>query len=293
MAKRKEKNTMRFLSVVLITLFTGAMSLIGAPTTSLEVGTWSLRRPDIQEDFPAMCLDRNGTPWVVYVEYDGKADVLRIARKTGDALEPTGGNLAGPGIIHQPAIACDGKGTLWAFWSQVDNGDVMNLYTGRIANGKLAGKAIQLADSARGDVFADAGTDRRGRVWVTWQSFRNGAGDIYAKYYDPKAARWSEDIRVSSHQEGDWEPRLAFGINETAIIFDSSRNDSFDVFLATVESNGKTRLKQLTNSPSYEGRASIADTRRQRLLGRLGSGPGTMGQEFQRRRRWRQRAQPI
>jgi hypothetical protein len=98
-------------------------------------------------------------------------------------------------------------------------------------------------------------------VWVTWQSFRNGAGDIYARYYNPQTVRWSEDIRVSSNEAGDWEPQLAFGEgDETAIIFDSSRNDNFDVFLATVKPNGETQTKQLTSSSRYEGRASIAAT---------------------------------
>lgn len=240
--------------------FVALIVFLCAGSAKADVETWALANPDVQEDFPAICLDRQGTPWVVYVEYNGKADVLRIARKTAEGLEPLG-RLAGPGIIHQPALACDGKGTLWAVWSQVDKGNVMNLYARGIVDGKIGSDVIQLAGSPRGDVFADAGTDRHGRLWVTWQSFRNGAGDIYTRYYDPTENRWADEIRVTSHEAGDWEPRLAFGKDdETVIIFDSSRDDNFDIFLATVQPSGKTKLKQLTNSPRYEGRASIAAT---------------------------------
>ncbi len=34
--------------------------------------TASLAHAKVQEDFPAICLDRTAAPWVVYVEYDGK-----------------------------------------------------------------------------------------------------------------------------------------------------------------------------------------------------------------------------
>jgi hypothetical protein len=60
-------------------------------------------------DFPAMCLDGQGVPWVAYVEWDGKADTLRLACMESGKLTPVAA-LAGPGVIHRPTIACDGKG---------------------------------------------------------------------------------------------------------------------------------------------------------------------------------------
>ncbi len=222
------------------------------------VSTAALANDNVQEDFPALCLDQDGTPWVAYVEhhgeYDGEHDVLRIAKLTDDGLKPMG-RLAGPGVIHQPALA-RGNGALWAIWSQVDEGNVMNLYARRVVDGKPQGKAVVLADSPQGDVFADAGTDRNGRLWVAWQSFRNGAGDVYVKFHDARAPadnQWSKEIRVTSHEAGDWEPRLAFGPEGTAaIVFDSSRNGNFDVYLATVSIGGKVELRQLTDTPFYE-----------------------------------------
>ena len=238
------------LAAVLLTLSTAA---IAGPVTSVS----SLATDKVQEDFPAMCLDATGTPWVAYVEWTGKADTLKIARKIGGSLKCVG-KLAGPSVIHQPAIACDGKGTIWVIWSQVNAENVMDLHARSIVGGKIQPKTISLA-GAPGNVFADAGTDAAGRVWVAWQSFRNGHADIYTRCYDPSAGDWGKEIQVTSNKEGDWEPQLAFGEKDTAtIVFDSSRNGNFDVYLATVTLAGKVTLKQVTKTDFYEARASIA-----------------------------------
>jgi len=218
----------------------------------------SLATDGIQEDFPAICLDGKGAPWVAYVEWDGKADRLKIARRDGAGLKVTA-TLAGPGIIHRPAIACDGTGAIWVVWSQVNAKDVMDLHAQCVVDGKARGKPVTLAASPASDVFPDAGTDAAGRVWVAWQSFRNGYGDIYARYFDPSAGTWGEEIQVTSNKAGDWEPRLAFAGKTAAIVFDSSRNGNFDVYLAQI-AGGKVTLKQITKTPFYEARASIASS---------------------------------
>ena len=238
------------LAAVLLPLSTSTVA--AGPVTSVS----ALATDKLQEDFPAMCLDATGTPWVAYVEWDGKADRLKIARRDGASLKVTA-TLAGPGIIHRPAIACDGTGAIWVIWSQVNASDVMDLHARCVVDGKARDEAVMLATSPAGDVFADAGTDAAGRVWVAWQSFRNGQSDIYARCYDPSAGKWGKEIQVTSNRAGDWEPRLAFAGKGAAIAFDSSRNGNFDVYLAQI-AGSRVTLKQITKTPFYEGRASIA-----------------------------------
>ncbi len=213
-----------------------------------------------QEDYPATCVDSEGTPWVVYLEWNGKDDVLKVAKRTAKGLDRVG-TLAGPGIIHQPAIACDGEGVVWAIWSQLNDSDVWNLKARRIVGGKIAPETASLTDGPGNDIFADAGTDRQGRVWVAWQSFRKGLGDIFTRCYDPAKGAWGREIRVTTHAADDWEPRLAFGSDgRAAIAFDSSRDGDFNVYLARVSGDGEVALTQITRSPRYEGRAAIAAT---------------------------------
>ena len=130
--------------------------------------TWELASPKLQEDYPDMCLDADGTAWVVYLAYNGKADTLKVARKTKAGLKPVG-NLAGPGVMHQPVIACDGSGVTWAIWSELNREtQSWSLKARRIAGGKIQPGETVIEDQSGSAFFADAGTDRSGRVWVTW-----------------------------------------------------------------------------------------------------------------------------
>ncbi len=242
--------------VVLVAVVGGAAAAAAAGPVGPVA---ELANAKVQEDFPAMCVDGDGTPWVVYVSHDGKADSLKIAKKTDAGLKAAA-TLAGPGIIHQPAVACDGKGMFWAVWSQVNAENVMELLARRVVAGKAAGKTITLAASDHAEIFADAGTDRSGRVWVVWQSFRNGYGDIYARTCEAGATKWGKDIRVTSHAAGDWEPRLAFAKTGAAVVFDSSRSGDYDVYLATVTADGAVKKTRISKTPRHEARASVAAT---------------------------------
>ncbi len=76
----------------------------------------SLDSPDLQEDFPAACLAGDGTVVVAYIEYDGTADTVRLARWTDEGFIKSPA-VSSPGDVWQPAVACDGRGTVWCIWS--------------------------------------------------------------------------------------------------------------------------------------------------------------------------------
>lgn len=217
----------------------------------------SLDSPEVDEDFAALCLDREGTPWVAYVDFDGQADTLQIARLASEGLMKVGA-LSRPGNIYQPCLARDGEGAIWCVWSQLDSGR-WNLYARSIVGGKPGGRAVAIAGSEAGAVFPDLATDPEGRVWVTWQSFDRGPSEVFARYYDPETEAWSAPIRVTDHPAGDWEPRLAFAAGDEAlIVFDSYRKGNFDVFLARVSPAGKVESSAITTSDRYQGRAEAA-----------------------------------
>lgn len=218
---------------------------------------WELRDARLHRDFPAMALDSAGTPWVAFIEHDGKADVVKLARKSESGLEILA-DVSVSGVTHQPAITCVNDGSIWIFWGQVDARQVVTLRARRFANGKLE-PAETIAQSEGSDTFADAGTDGAGRVWLVWQSLRRGQADVYARWLDPKTHSWSKEIRITQSTGGNWEPRVAFDKGDGAwIAFDSSRGGEFNLFLAHVDLDGKVREQQLTSSPEYEARASIA-----------------------------------
>ena len=93
-----------------------------APAQDLTPHSHILRAERTQSDFPALALDAQGQPWVAYVAWDGERDTLRLAKQTDGALSAVLA-LGQPGIIHQPALAADGRGGLHAVWSQVNEKD--------------------------------------------------------------------------------------------------------------------------------------------------------------------------
>ena len=217
----------------------------------------TLREKGHQIDFPTVAADAVGNLWLACVDHDGKSDTLRLARKDDSGLSFVAA-FSNPGIIHQPAIAIDGSGAVWCIWGQTGEDDVVHLHARSFADA-TAGEILTLADSAGSDSFADAGTDSKGRVWVTWQSMRAGEGNIFTRYYDPGSKSWSDEIPVATEPGGDWEPRIAFDNNDGAwIVHDSSRGNEFNLYLARVDLDGKVDTRPIAHSPRYEGRAAIA-----------------------------------
>lgn len=254
-------HTSGLLRIFLGVLASGGMtgtSLGQAPAPTLERARWQIATPELQEDFPAVCLDHQGTPWMAYVVYNGKADTLRIAKKAEAGFEVIG-DLAGPGVIHQPAVLCDGQGAIWTVWSEHNGDGAWQLKTRKIVDNKIAETTTVLDATSGNAVFSDAGADQSGRIWVVWQSFRKGQSDLFAKTRDPATRTWSDEMRITSDPAGDWEPRLAFGNTDAAwVVFDSSRGGDFNVHLATVQVNGKVAVEALSKTSRYEGRASVA-----------------------------------
>ena len=209
-----------------------------------------------QQDFPAMCIAPNGLPLIAYIDHDGKADILRVA-KLKDGAFGADRQVSEPGDVYQPCLARDGNDTVWCVWSQAVAGE-WKLSVRSITRGAM-GKTFPATQMDGNNLFPDAKTDSKGRVWVTWQNHNGGHPDVYTRYYDPKTKTWSKVIQVTKHKLGDWEPRLAFGANDEAlIVFDSYRNGNFDVMLARVGLNGSVKISPIATTDRYEARAEAA-----------------------------------
>ena len=232
------------------------------PETKLDGEILAWRDETVQRDFPAIAAAKDEGVWVNYVQHDGQADVLWLARATKAGFEPVAA-LSEPGVIHQPAITIDAVGNVWSVWGQTGEDDIVHLLA-RSVNGKTGapGEIVTLAKSAGSDSFADLKADRfGGKIWVVWQSMRAGEGDIYARWLGSETGEWAAEIAVSDEKGGDWEPRIAFGPDGDAwIVYDSSRGNEFNLYLARVTPDGKVETHEIAHTPAYEARASIAPT---------------------------------
>jgi hypothetical protein len=238
---------LRLLCLLFISSIISAQDLLPKPQF--------LRQDGQQSDFPAMCVDAKGQPWVAYVEWDGKQDTLHLAQQSGDALTSVL-TIGEPGIIHQPALTADGQGTLHVVWSQVNANNVMDLHAATLRDGKAV--IMKLASSANGgNVFAKSATDSSGNVWVVWQGMRGTLADVYCRVFDVKKGEWSAEIQVTKDAGGDWEPCVAFAGSDAWVLFDSSRGNEFNIYATKISRDlqpGET--KKLIATDRYEGRVS-------------------------------------
>ena len=217
-----------------------------------------LRTDGTQSDFPSLAVDDQGKPWVAYIVWDGTEDHLRVATLNGDQLSDSHG-LNVRGIIHQPALARDGRGVMHLVWSQVNDNNLMELRVTELREGQLGGEITTLATSSNGgQAFTKAATDPDGNVWVVWQSQRGGLGDVFARVFDLKTNAWSKEIQITNDAMGDWEPTLAFTPDKGAwVLYDSSRGNEFNIYATRIDSGLKVgETKTLIATDRYEGRVS-------------------------------------
>ncbi len=215
----------------------------------------SLNKPAVHEDFSAMCLDSDGNPVVAWVEHDGNKDMLKLARVVnGKFSKAQVISTKATKNVLQPSLAREENGRIWVFWSQLESGQ-WRLYRRSLTGD---GADVVAADSGN-HVFADAKTDRKGRVWVVWQNLRMGSSRIHAGLIDGNTRKIR---RFEIHGERDWEPRLAFGNGDEAlIVHDSYRNGDYDLFLTRLKPNGEHSVQPIVATDHYEARGSAVATK--------------------------------
>lgn len=244
--------------------------------------TQMTKSPD-EQDYPAAATDKNGNVWVAYVEFRHnkdhhqiRANYLEKPNDFSDMQAPTGGdhvvltklggspvNVTEPGgDVYRPAIAVDGKGRVWVFWSQNEKGN-FELYARAFDNGKPSA-AVRVTNAAGSDVFPSAATDSTGRVWVAWQGWRDGRARIFAASQD--GAKMTAPVEISQSTANEWNPSIAAdGTGRVTVVWDSYRNGSYDVYLRT-NASGKWNVETaVAATASYEAYPSAAYDRAGKL----------------------------
>jgi hypothetical protein len=138
--------------------------------------------------------------------------------------------------LYKPAVAVDGSGHVWVFWSENKDGN-FDLYA-RMVEGGRAGKTERLTTDPGADIAPAATTDAEGHVWVAWQAFRNGLGQIHA--LPQKNTSFGSEIVVASSSSDEWNPVIAAAPGGgVAIAWDTYRKGDYDVYFRTLDASGE------------------------------------------------------
>jgi hypothetical protein len=244
---------------------------------------WQLTDSPDEEDYPAAAPAANGEIWLAYLQFRHNPDHDKLrapltepVKDFSQYMAPTGGDqvivkhfadnrwsdsiavTATGGDLYRPAIALDGKGRPWVFWS--DNRDKKGVYelcASMLDNGK-AGAEIVISKASGSDVFPVATTDSQGRVWVAWQGWRNGKASIFAA--SQEGDRFSAPQPVSNSSANEWNPAIAADSKgRVTVAWDSYRNGSYDVYARTTTASGAWEQEiPVAATARYEAYPSIA-----------------------------------
>ncbi len=209
------------------------------------------------DDFTAIAMDDNGHRHVAWVAYDAEAKADRLLIRDVDA--PT----AKPELITDAAEISDIQllnvgGTLHAFWSSSGTDKNWDIYAASRRSRGWQTKRLTTAAGTDFQLSADRGHD--GTVWLAWQSFRDGKGDIYAKRLQDE--KWSEDIAVETNSANQWQPTVSVDSDGRAWIgFDSYENGNYDVYLTSLALEKGTVARgariAVAQSEDFEAHANV------------------------------------
>ncbi|MFB3828183.1 MAG: hypothetical protein ACE15B_15550 [Bryobacteraceae bacterium] len=256
-----------------------------------------------EQDYPAAAVDAKGDVWLAYIEFRHNPRHHQIRQPVREPITdftdlkaPTGGDrvlvrrlsagawgqpmeITPPGgDLYRPAIAVDGSGRAWVFWSANQKGN-FDLWARVIENGK-PGATVRVTGDPGADAFPAAATDSKGAVWVAWQGWRNGKAAIFAAMQ--RGNRFTTPVQVSQSQANEWNPAIAAdGRQKVTIAWDSYRNGSYDVYSRTAQgiSNWGPETP-LAASARYEAYPSIAYDRQGRLWAAYEEGSEGWGKNF-------------
>lgn len=254
-----------------------ATKAVGGKVLIDRVPEWShiTNNPD-EQDYPAAATDKSGNVWLAYLEFrhNPDHDRIRLATNQFDLMTAkTGGDqimikryangawgdsipISAPGgDLYRPAVAIDGKGRPWVFWSANESGN-FDIWARAVENGK-PGAPVRISNAAGSDVDAVATTDSTGNVWVAWQGWRNGKAAIFASTQRGNA--FAAPVAVSSSSANEWNPSIAAdGNGHVSVAWDSYRNGNYDVYARTTTQGKWGAETAVAATASYEAYPSIA-----------------------------------
>jgi len=257
--------------------------------------------PD-EEDFPSAAVDKGGAVWLAWSAFRHNPDHDRLRTPLKQAATdfapwkaPTGGDqifvrryaqgawgpaiavTPGGGDLYRTAIAIDGSGTPWVFWSQNVAGN-FEIFGSAIAGGK-AGRPARITNAPGSDVGAVAATDSTGKVWVAWQGWRDGRAAIFTS--TQQGPGFSAPAQVSQSSGNEWNPAIAADRNgRVTVAWDSYRNGNYDVYLRTAQSGNWGSEVAVAAGPRYEAYPSLAYDGSGRLWVAYEEGGSGWGKDF-------------
>ena len=262
---------------------------------------YRLTRTPEEEDYPSIAKDKNGDAWMAYVEFHHSPDHVKLAAPLHEPLKDfsplqqpvggdqiwlqkySGGEWQPPVAVtkagkdqYRTAVAVDGNGRPWVFWSENRGGNFDIFASPTDQSGPQS--EIQISKESGSDIDPVAVTDSNGKVWVAWQGWRDGRAAIFTAHQNGNG--FTQPEKISNSAKNEWDPAIAADkAGRVAVAWDSYRNGNFDVYARTW-SNSWAAEVPIAASARYEAYPSIAFDPKGRLWVAYEEGGEGWGQDF-------------
>jgi hypothetical protein len=171
----------------------------------------------------------------------------------------------GKNEYYRPAIAVDGKGKVWVFYSAhldtnatLDEGNWELMAKSFDAEGKTGGAAMNISNAPGTDFMPAACTDSKGNIVVTWVGGRETNFNVFVAQQDGE--KFSTPKAVNEAKSNQWEPAIAADANgNVALAWDTYDKGDYDVHLSVRDASGKwSKPEVVAGTAAFEVRASLA-----------------------------------
>ena len=243
---------------------------------------------DADEDFTALAAAPDGSLWVAWIAFTHAGDrSKRISRyrhpphdfaaherhegadQAWARRRDPAGNWQPPIPITPPtrtlsglALAVDGAGTPWAFWSE-RHGESIDLSGRPLTNGKEASSPISLGRPGENDLAPVAATDASGHIWLVWQGVRDGRPAILLRRQTADGSFLPEEI-IDDGDGSSWAPAIAatpkgHASERVAIAWDTYRRGDYDIRLRLFDGAGSPgEIRAVASNPALESHPLLA-----------------------------------
>ncbi|QOV88156.1 TolB family protein [Humisphaera borealis] len=215
----------------------------------------------------------------------GEVVYLRVGRNGtwGEPIAVTDGKHE----YYRPAVAVDGNGKVWVFYSAhlgadatLDHGNWELMARSFDADGKSGGAPINLSNGAGTDFMPSAATAADGRVWLAWVAGRGANFNVVTAHQEGE--KFSAPARVSDFAANEWEPNVAAAADgRVAVAWDTYVKGDYDVYISVTGKDGAPGKPQAAAATAaFEGRASMAFDQAGKLWLAYEASPEMWGKDF-------------
>lgn len=261
--------------------------LEGAVEIERVASTANVTDTRADDDYPSIAVAADGTTYTVYSSFtpgldrdqrakqmtSAPADFGYLAKLPGGdrlmlSINGKGKSLTVPVTadgcdIYKSALALDGAGRLWIFWSenkawkQLKAMPNFEIWGCSYADG-IFSAPVNLSQNEANDISPVATSDAKGQVWVAWQGVRDGVFRVLARRLSDSS--WSSEMRISTQNGSCWTPAIAASKDgKVSIAWDTYDKGDYDVWLRTYAPGGEPAdARPVSNSWLYEARPSLA-----------------------------------